>query len=154
MPPPTRPRPRRVADLPLVGYLIAPWSLLSDIRTAILRHGARISRLEHWMTTADANWAEAARIVGLVRAEVTSLREQLAAEEVDDQAQVDTAVAEARRVDAERLDELVGVLAQTLPADVPDVPTPAPGEPAVDPDSGQSSDEVIANPPAAGETTG
>lgn len=136
----------RVVDLPVVGYVLAPWALLSDIRAALLRHGERIKNLETRMTAFDDALQQAARIVGLVQAEVTSLRQQLAAEETDDQAQVDAAVADARQRDADRLNDLVGQLATVLPADVPDVPVPDPGQPAVDPATGQSSDDVIATP--------
>jgi hypothetical protein len=137
-------RHRRLADLPIVGYLLGPWSLLSEIRTALLRHGRRITRLEKLMTAMDQKWNEAGRLVGLARAELASLREQLEAEQLDDAAQADAAVTEARSADAARLDALIGALADVVPVTVPDVPTPAPGEPAVDPESGESSDDVLA----------
>lgn len=140
-------RARRVADLPVIGYVLAPWSLLSEVRAALLRHGVRLTALEKKMASMNDALAEAARVVGLVKAEVASLRDQLVAEQSDDDAEV----AAAREADAARLSELVGVLAEALPAAVPDVPAPGPGQPATDPETGQTSDEVIANPPPAAD---
>lgn len=139
-----------LADVPILARLLRPWLMPSDLDAVALRHENRLNRLEKQMTAMDSSIENAARIVGLARAEFASLREQLAAEQLDDQAQVDTAVAAARAADAERLDNLLGSLAEVLPAEVPEVPTPPAGEPAVDPVSGESSDDVIA-PGESGE---
>jgi hypothetical protein len=74
----TRQRPFRLADLPGVGYLLAPWSLLSDLRTAIVRHGIRISRLEHWMATTDELVARFAAATDEIASDLEALRGEVA----------------------------------------------------------------------------
>lgn len=127
----------------LLARVLAPWQDLANTPVLVRQHSRRLNDLEERMTSTEDAWGRAATIIGLVRAEVASLRDQLATEDADDQAQVDTAVTAARQSDADRLAQLVDALAEVLPADVPDVPTPGPGEPATDPGTGESSDDVV-----------
>lgn len=151
-PPIQRPRRRRLADLPVIGYLVAPWSLLSDLRAAVLRLGSRMTALEARMTASfDEQEARGQQLVALIKAEFTSLRQQLAEEEADDQTQVDTAVTAARAADADRLGRLIDTLAEVLPGQTPEVPVPDPGEPATLPDTGETSDDVVDAPATGGE---
>lgn len=123
----------------------------ADIDRRIRRIEETTRRLENRMTSMEQNeqarWEEAARVAGLIVAEVRSLRPQLEAAIADKQAAVDAGVASALGEEAQRdiarLDELTALLSGALPVPVPEVPTPDPGEPAVDPDSGQSSDDVV-----------
>lgn len=145
-----RPRKRRLVDVPYIGhaldYALSPWSLLSDLRARLMAHGLRIRRIEEKLMDYDEQITRGGQILALVKAEFASLREQLAAEEADDQAQVSTAVASARAADAERLGGLIDSLAEVLPVVVPDVEVPAAGEPAVIPETGETSDDVIETP--------
>lgn len=105
---------------------------------------ARVTSVEQ---NEQARWDEAARIAGLVVAEVASIKSQLAEAIADKDAAVAAGVAsalgeEAQR-DIDRLDALTARLSEVLPVEVVQVPVPDPGEPAVDPDSGQTSDEVL-----------
>lgn len=140
------------ATLPtaVIRHLLAPWRTGPSTRAAVRRLATRLTRLETRMSAFDDRLAEAAALVGRIRAEVQSLRDQLTAEQTDDQAQVDAAVAEARQADADRVGSLVDLLAEILPADVPDVPVPEPGQPATDPTTGETSDEVLAAQPDSG----
>lgn len=152
-PPIPRPRRRRLADWPVIGYVVAPWSLLSDLRAAQLRLRNRVNALEARMTASmDEQEARGQQLVALIKAEFESLRSQLAAEEADDQTQVDAAVTDARSKDAERVGRLLDTLAQVLPGTPQEVPVPDPGEPATLPDDGDpadgptTSEDVIADP--------
>lgn len=110
------------------------------------RLGMRMTSIEQ---TEQDRWDEAGRVAGLVLAEVASIRDQLTAALRDQSEVVDAAVAASRQEEAqrdiERLDSLTARLREALPVEVPEVPTPDPGEPAVDPASGQSSDDVVAD---------
>jgi hypothetical protein len=120
---------------------------LQNLQRQIDGMWARIRRLEHTtMTTAQDSIDRAVAAAALIKAEFASLREQLAAEERDDQAQVDAAVAAARNADMDRIDALTATLTELLPGEPPAVDTPAPGEPATLPD-GESSDDVVAAGP-------
>lgn len=131
--------------LPTLARRAACWlRRLVDLPAAARRSEDRLTLLEDRMTAFDDKLVQAAALVGRIRAEFQSLRDQLTAEQADDQAQVDTAVTDARRADADRLAALVDNLAEVLPAAVPTVPTPGPGEPATDPATGETSDEVLA----------
>lgn len=108
-------------------WLVAPWRVTEaedELDISILR---RIEHLENRMTSAENTaYARAAEVVGLIRAEFASLRQQ-----VQNAATAGAAALEAdAQVDADRIAGLVDELASVLPATVPDVPVPAPGEPA------------------------
>lgn len=135
--------------LPTLARRAACWlRRLVDLPAAARRSEDRLTLLEDRMTAFDDKLVQAAALVGRIRAEFQSLRDQLAAEQAaeqaDDQAQVDTAVAAARDADAARVGGLVDALAELLPADVPELPVPEPGQPATDPATGETSDEVLA----------
>lgn len=144
----------RAALADLVAPVFGRWPDLSNIPVLVRQHSRRLNSLEDRMTSTenavDDQIARGRQIVGLLRAEFASLRGQvtdltgrLDAEETDDQAQADAAVTQARQADAARVAALIDELATVLPGDVPQVPTPAPGDPATDPGSGTSSDDVL-----------
>lgn len=155
------PRRRRLIDVPLIGpwldYALSPWRRQADVDARLLNHDHRLSTIEGDMlimtTSFDEQETRGAQLVALIQAEFASLRQQLADEQADDQAQVDAAVTDARNADAERLGKLLDTLAQVVPGTPPVVETPAPGEPAELPaevtpgDQGPvTSDDVIADP--------
>lgn len=122
--------------------------LLTVLRTLprVLDHlNRRINDLEDRMTSVEQQtWDQLGRLVGVVIAEVKSLRETVAAKDAalaatqEALAGADAAAAEQVRAaldadsasDVERVVGLLGQLADVVPAEVPDVPVPAPGEPA------------------------
>lgn len=147
----------------VVDAVLAPWRNLSGLRFLVRQHGRRLLSLEEQMTAFEDQMSRGAQIVGLLRAEFASLRQQVAdlsgqvaAEEADDQAQVAAGVDAARQADADRVGSLIDQLAEVLPAEVPQVPTPEPGEPATDPSTGESSDDVVGGggTPDTTDTTG
>lgn len=91
-------------------------------------------RMTNAQQAESEKWAELGRVAGLIVAEVASLKDQV--QRIGD--------TEAQ-ADVERIDALLSTLNSGLPAEVvvPDVPVPAPGDPAVDPASGASSDQVV-----------
>lgn len=131
----------------LLHWLTAPWRrpLERDELTVLALQ--RINRLETRMTNAEnAAYARAAEVVGLIKAEFASLRLQ-----VSDAATAGAAALEAdAQADADRITGLIDELAAELPADVPDVPVPDPGEPAELPTEEEPTEEPPAEPtPAA-----
>lgn len=101
------------------------------------------NNLEDRMTSIeDAQYDRAREIVALLRAEFASLRSQIDAAVTDKDAAVAAGVASALADDAvadtQRITGLVDELASVLPGDVPEVPVPAPGEPAELPTGGES----------------
>jgi hypothetical protein len=104
---PRRETERRFDDL---------WSYVMDQTEEITKMGERMTSAE------NEAYARAAEVVGLIKAEFASLREQL-----DSSAEALSADAQA---DADRLNGLMDELASVLPAEVPEVPTPEPGQPA------------------------
>lgn len=100
---------------------------LAEHGKTLARHARAINALETRMTTAEnAAYARAAEVVGLIRAEFASLREQVA-----NAATAGAAALEAdAQADADRITGLVNELVSVLPATVPDVPVPDPGQPA------------------------
>lgn len=133
------------------AVLLAPWHALPALQTQITYLQLCMIGMETRMTsTENAAYARAAEIVGLVRAEFASLRDEL-----DRALQgADAAVAEALEADAtadaDRITALVDELAAVLPADVPDVAVPGPGEAAVLPDGG--TEPAAEGEAAVGET--
>lgn len=82
----------------------------------------------------DQAYARAAEVVALIKAEFASLKGQVDAAIADKdaavQAGVEHALAEDSAADAARVEGLIDKLASVLPAPVPEVEVPAPGEPA------------------------
>jgi len=106
-----------------LAWLHAPWTDLSDVQAELARHEMELLALRSAMSSAEnLAYERAAQLVGLIKAEFVSLREQL-----DASAQALEGDAQA---DADRLNGLLDELATVVPAEVPEVPTPAPGEPA------------------------
>lgn len=115
-----------------LDFLTSPWRTeiaKDELNLSVLR---RINEVETRMTTAEnAAYARAAEVVGLIRAEFASLRQQ-----VSEAATAGAAALEAdAQADADRITGLIDELAAELPADVPDVPVPDPGAPAELPES-------------------
>lgn len=99
-----------------------------------------LDNLEDRMTSMeDTQYDRARELLALVRAEFASLRAQIDAAVADKDAAiaagVSSALAEDAQRDTERLSGLVDELASVLPGTIPDVPVPAPGEPAVLPET-------------------
>lgn len=119
--------------------------LLSQLARAV-RLGVQI--LIHWEQYMSA-WDTAQKIVGLVIAEYSSLRQQLADQAAGEQAAIDQAVAEARAADEKRIEDLLAELGKILPGETPTVPVPDPGAPAelptevVPTDTPITSDDVV-----------
>lgn len=115
-----------------------------------------INRLEYRMSVNEerqsAARARLGEVLGLIKAELGSLKGQVQAAIADKDTAIDARVG----TDADRLEELVGVAEAILSSDnaegpavdVPAVEEPAPGEPAVLPEDSTSgavsSDDVIA----------
>lgn len=110
----------------LLASVVAPWT----------QHPARLNTLESRMSSAEAAaYARAAEVVGLIKAEFASLRQQ-----VSDAAAAGAAALENdAQADADRITGLIDELAAELPADVPDVPVPDPGQPAELPADGDQT---------------
>lgn len=117
---------------------------VTAVEQDLLMIGERMSSVEQ---AESAQWDEVARVAGLVLAELESVRQQVGVLVADQQTAVDSAVASERQTaaqaDLDRLTALGELLKSALPVTVPEFPTPAPGEPAVDPGSGQTSDDII-----------
>lgn len=99
-----------------------------------------LDNLEDRMTSMeDTQYDRARELLALVRAEFASLRAQIDAAVADKDAAiaagVSSALAEDAQRDTERLSGLVDELASVLPGTIPDVPVPAPGEPAALPET-------------------
>ncbi len=121
-------------------WLTGPWrtqNTQDELTLSVLR---RIEHMESRVTNAEnAAYARAAEVVGLIRAEFASLRQQ-----VQNAGTAGAAALEAdAQADADRITGLIDELAAELPADVPDVPVPDPGAPAELP-----VDDAPAAPPA------
>ena len=113
------------------AWLHAPWTALSDVQADLARHEIALHEVRTRMTSMENEaYARAAEVVGLIRAEFASLRGQLDEALAGTDAAVESALSEDSARDAERLTGLIDELSSVLPADVPDVPVPAPGEPA------------------------
>ena len=98
-----------------------------------------LTTLEERVTNAEnAAYARLGELVGLIRAEFTSLREQVdrAVQDKDAavQAGVESALSDDAAADTARLEGLIGELESVLPAEVPEVEVPQPGQPAELPD--------------------
>lgn len=119
---------------------------VTAVEQELLMIGDRMTNVEQ---AESERWDEVGNLAGLVLAEVESLRQQVGVLVADQQTAVDSAVAaerqQAAQADLDRLDALGAKLRAALPVTVPEVPTPDPGEPAVDPGTGQSSDDVLAD---------
>ena len=131
----------------------------------------RIDNLEERMSTVEQQtWDEIGTLVGLVEAEVMSLRQsnaakdaaleaaraELADADVDAQQKVDDALALDSQADTDRAVRLVQRLRAVVPVEVPAIDVPPPGEPAELPD-GSTSDELLDQPvgqPVEQPTTG
>lgn len=100
-----------------LAAVVAPWTDTP----------ARLHDLETRMTSAEsAAFTRAAEVVGLIKAEFASLRQQVA-----EAATAGAAALEAdAQTDADRINGLIDELVTVLPADVPEVPVPEPGAPA------------------------
>ena len=109
----------------------APWTALSDVQADLARHEIALHEVRTRMTSMENEaYARAAEVVGLIRAEFASLRGQLDEAIAGTDAAVASALSEDSARDAERLTGLIDELSSVLPVDVPEVPVPAPGEPA------------------------
>lgn len=90
--------------------------------------GERMTSME------DAAWARVGELVGLIKAEFASLRDQIDAAVADKDAAVAAGVASALADDATadtaRVSGLISELESVLPAPVPAVVVPEPGQPA------------------------
>jgi hypothetical protein len=137
------------------AWLHAPWTALSDVQADLARHEFALHETRTRMTSMENEaYARAAQVVGLIKAEFASLRGQLDEALAGTDAAVESALSEDSARDAERLTGLIDELSSVLPADVPDVPVPAPGEPAElptdagDGDAGEPApvDEVAGDP--------
>lgn len=143
---------QRIADL---------WRYVLDQTEAT---SVALERMEQRMTNVEQQtWDELGRLVGVIVAEVTSLRDGIAqkdaalqaaqAELADAQSaaaqQVQDALDADSAADVERALGLVDQLKTAVPADVPDVPVPAPGEPAEEPPAGGGGD--VPAEPAPGD---
>lgn len=100
-----------------------------------------LNNLRREMTSAeDRAYERAGEVVALLRAEFASLRSQVDAAVADKDAAVSAgvqnALAEDSAADAARVEGLITELASVLPAEVPDVPVPQPGDAAELPDEG------------------
>lgn len=98
-----------------------------------------LTTLEEKVTNAEnAAYARLGELVGLIRAEFESLRAQVDRAVQDKDAAVaagvESALSEDAAADTARLEGLIGELESVLPAEVPDVEVPQPGQPAELPD--------------------
>jgi len=130
--------------------LVEPWTVNYAARDELDLHILeRLNNLEARMTSAENDaYARAAEVVGLIKAEFASLRQQ-----VQDAATAGAAALEQdAQADADRINGLIDELASVLPAEVPDVPVPAPGEAAELPDDSSGGGDVGGGDvPAGGE---
>lgn len=84
-----------------------------------------------------------ADMIGVVKAEFASLKQQLDLAMQDKQQAIEQALGDDAAADAARLEGLLNELssvvdqAPEIPAEVPDVPVPDPGEPAEQPEGGE-----------------
>jgi hypothetical protein len=120
-------------------------------RQSLLKEKQR--ELEHRMTTAeDTAWAQLGALIGVVVAEVQSLKDGIAqkdaalqdalaalqAAQADNTAEVEQAVSDALAADSAgdttRTLDYLQQLSAAAPVDVPVVPVPEPGEPATPPE--------------------
>lgn len=141
------------------------WARVESLFRSHERFNRRITRLEQRMTSAEQGlWTNLGRLVGLIIAENQSLKDGLttkqaaltealaALEGKDEEAarKVQAAIDADANADSQRLTGLVDELKAALPpeAEVPDVPVPVIGEPAVLPGEGD------ANPTPDGANTG
>lgn len=103
----------------------------TDIESHILAIEENITRLGERVSSAeDAAYARAGELVGLIKAEFASLKGQLDAALADKDAAVAAALNDDSAADAERVSGLISELESVLPAEVPEVPVPDPGQPA------------------------
>lgn len=98
-----------------------------------------LTTLEERVTNAEnAAYARLGELVGLIRAEFESLRAQVDRAVQDKDAAVaagvESALSEDAAADTARLEGLIGELESVLPAEVPEVEVPQPGQPAELPD--------------------
>lgn len=108
-------------------WLPATRGQVENLWSYVLGQTEHITRIGERMTTAENEaYVRAAQLVGLIKAEFASLRQQLADK--------DAALNADAQADADRLNGLLDELATVVPADVPDVPVPDPGQPAELPD--------------------
>lgn len=115
-----------------------------------------LERMEERMTTAeDAAYSRLAELAGLIKAEFASLKGQLDTAIADKDAAVaagvSSALGEDSAADATRLQSLIAEFEQVLPVAVPEVPVPAPGEPAELPAEAPVDVPVEEAPPSEGE---
>lgn len=112
--------------------LLSPsWAELARMQAQIRNLQSEIVTLRSAMSSAEsAAYERAAEVVGLIRAEFASLRDQLA--------NSDVALEADAQADADRLNGLVDELVSVLPAEVPEVSVPDPGQPAELPAEGES----------------
>lgn len=105
------------------AWLVGPWRRQNDRDELTISMLRRLNHLENRMSSAEsAAYVRAAEVVGLIKAEFASLREQVA--------NSDAALEADAQADADRINVLIDELVTVLPADVPDVEVPAPGAPA------------------------
>ena len=122
--------------------------LLSQLTRAVRLRVQILIHLEQYMSA----WDTAQKIVGLVIAEYSSLRQQLADQAAGQQAAIDQAIADARAADEKRIEDLLAQLGQVLPGETPSVPVPDAGQPAelpveaVPSDTPVTSDDVLDDP--------
>lgn len=131
-------------------WLVGPWRRQNDHDELTVSMLARLNHLENLMSSAEsAAYARAAEVVGLIKAEFASLRQQVA-----DAANAGAAALEAdAQADADRINGLIDDLVTVLPVDVPEVEVPAPGAPAELPsDPAPAEPEAPADPAPADPT--
>lgn len=127
------------------------------ITSLLIRIDARLNRMENHMTQASNYDEQLGALIGVVVAEVLSLRDGIRQKDAALQAaqgaladadentrqQIADALAADAQADAERTKSWLDQLAQAVPQDVPDVPVPDPGQPAEPPaDSGLTPPET------------
>lgn len=127
------------------AWFTGPWRRQNTHDELTVSMLTRLNHLENRMSSAEsAAYARAAEVVGLIKAEFASLRQQVA-----DAATAGAAALEAdAQADADRINSLIDELAEVLPADVPEVEVPAPGAPAELPSDPAPEPEVPAEPVA------
>lgn len=124
----------RIADLLPVnrGQLRQLWNHVLDHESLVTD---KLIEMEERMTsTEQAAYARLGELVGLVKAEFASLRQQVDQAVADKDAAVAAGVASAlgeeTAADVERLNGLIAELEAVVPVPVPEVPVPDPGQPA------------------------
>lgn len=134
-------------------WLVGPWrtqNCRDELTLSVLR---RIDHLETYVSTAEtAATARLAELAGLIKAEFASLKGQLDAAIADKDAAVAAGITSALNddsaADASRLEGLIAEFESVLPATVPDVPVPDPGQPAELPAEPAPAEPVEETPPA------